>query len=416
MKASAMVSIRETDSVANTAPSEMRRPLCFVLASCQYPAGLLDGTPLCMGDISLLERAGPADRSLALLCQAFPPAQFAIFTGDQVYVDATAGLFDPSLLSPQSPWDVAYRNRDENPAWQTLIGKMGFRCFALLDDHEINDNWSAPSPPSEGELSTTDPAMLRRDIALERFRQEQISLWPVQPPENQLWLSAVLHGHPFFLADTRSERAGRTLHKLHQAEIMHQAQKNALEHWVTQVAKQPQTPAFLVSSSAVLPRTRQTAQEPTMALYADSWSGYPASLAWLLGILHKHRASNVVLLSGDHHVSSLTTITLTSPNTNAAEPLVIYAIHSSALYAPYPFANAHPRDFCEKDVFTLMESSPSPLKIQADTEFFKDDGFAVIEAHPQKISIRFIRHGDDEHQVQHAPVVLDVGGVPSARL
>ena len=72
-------------------------PVSFVAASCQYPAGVLDATPNRLGGGPV----GPADASMRRLAHALDPGHGAdrpsllLLNGDQVYIDSTAGLFDP---------------------------------------------------------------------------------------------------------------------------------------------------------------------------------------------------------------------------------------------------------------------------------------------------------------------------------
>lgn len=350
----------------------------MALASCQYPAGVLDDTPRQPLE-QLSDWAGPADRSAMRLrdhcMDASRPVDLVILTGDQVYVDATAGVFNASPLRPQDPWDSAYRQRSRNLAWQALSSTLMGKSFVLLDDHEIQDNWyrQAGVPArvfNEGEEGVN------------RFRREQTFTWPIAAPEHHLWCDvSAATPWPVFLADTRSEREGRHMDNLWQAHIMSQQQRDALTAWIARAA-QAGTPHFLVSSSAVLPRLRHTAREPAMCLYEDNWVGYPASLSWLLATLWQHRASNVVLLAGDEHVSSTCRIRLQQGH---EPPMVVHAIHSSALYAPYPFANTRPQDFAGPDDRFELDTEAGVLQVHTHTTCYPGDGFAMLEVRPDGV-------------------------------
>ena len=83
--------------------------LCFALASCQYAAGMLD--------------AQPAGASYARLAQRLadgqaPRPRFLVQTGDQVYVDATAGLFDPAVADER--FGLCYERRGMLRPWQEV--------------------------------------------------------------------------------------------------------------------------------------------------------------------------------------------------------------------------------------------------------------------------------------------------------
>ena len=78
------------------------------------------------------------------------------------------------------------------------------------------------------------------------------------------------------------------------------------------------------------------ATDPTTAasaLRSDGWEGYPHSLNELLAFIAEQRIRNVVSLSGDAHLSCVATATSQGED---GPPLVVYSIHSSALYAPFP--------------------------------------------------------------------------------
>jgi hypothetical protein len=61
----------------------------------------------------------------------------------------------------------------------------------------------------------------------------------------------------------------------------------------------------------------------------------------------EERRSNIVFLSGDAHLSIAARFIVARLGDGGTieQPIVSHSIHSSALYAPYPFANAVPEDF-----------------------------------------------------------------------
>ncbi len=63
--------------------------------------------------------------------------RFAVFAGDQVYVDPTAGLYDPASEDDRYrlPYEAWLRQRNVRNALRRIPS------FMLLDDHEIDDNW-----------------------------------------------------------------------------------------------------------------------------------------------------------------------------------------------------------------------------------------------------------------------------------
>ena len=160
--------------------------LSFALASCQYPAGLVDRLPA----QASLHRL--ADR---LTADALPRrAQLLLLLGDQVYVDDLAGLFNPAAGDEA---DHAHGMNLALPAFRRVAKALP--CYPLLDDHEVVDNWEPAEPLSS-----------REGAALESYRRHQHKLVDdtAAPPFDYRIAPA---GFPFFLFDARSMRQRRTV-------------------------------------------------------------------------------------------------------------------------------------------------------------------------------------------------------------
>lgn len=352
----------------------------FALASCQYPAGIFDGstrsTNLAPDDPDI----GPADWSmwkLAKRCrQVGSSIRAVILCGDQVYVDATAGIFDPK--TPTEAYQFAYDRFLENPNISRLL-RLGVDVFPMMDDHEYMDNWDGSEDPLDIE---------GLQEAKRQYLLHQRAIWPgpISPaepnPENPvpLWAVQEVHGFDFFFFDSRTERTPRTLENWEDQTIASEDQFNALELWLSQRQARP---AFIVSPSMVLPRTMRQSEASAMALHEDAWGAFPSSLHRLLALLHAARASRVVLLSGDEHLSSVTRIAITKQG-DEAPPVVVHSVHSSALYAPYPFANSRAEDFASPDEFGFSLIAPPPLAGEYRcsvrvSHWFPGDGFALFD-------------------------------------
>lgn len=406
-------------------------PLCFVAASCQYPSGLLDATPRARvlnamePSGAFLSTVGPADRSAALMLMALEGAHAqdgwaptrAVLMGDQVYVDEAAGVFDAAVLAADGPWGPTYARQENQPVWRRLRSALDGRCLAMPDDHEFVDNWSRPPDADTSPWAATARQQLKEGLT--QYRQHQRSLWPAHTPQpvddaDPLWLDMGTAGGPwpFFMADTRTERAARTLRTLPHDHIMGAAQRHAIEQWLAR-GQNPGGMRFLISASAVLPRPISVVREPATALHHDNWCGYPASQAWLLEQIYEHRAHNLVLLSGDEHLSSVGTVVLHRPGGHHVR---VALVHSSALYAPYPFANAQPRDLVVPDAFTLPGSN---LQVSVESlQFVPGDGFAIIQCPAAgaasdpvaaSLQVRFVRHHSQTHEPLHIDLSLQEG-------
>lgn len=337
--------VRHRQRAAATTADE---PAAFALASCQFPAGLLDGSSRRTDWIPTLADAGPAAQSLfrlALQFEADPTLGLAVLCGDQVYVDMSAGLFDPGHLA--TPFEFAYQRLADNPGMQRLL-RSGSEIVALIDDHEIVDNWEPLPKPADRDRNRK----LLDNKALPMYLRHQRRMWPAPPdPPHRLWSERVVAGHAFFFADTRTERECRQLGNWRQARMISAAQRDALLAWIGAHAAD-RRPAFVVSPSIVLPRPLALQRGAAMALHVDPWSGWPASQHELLAHVCDSGASSLVFLSGDEHLSCVARIALRC-EADPAREVVVHSVHSSALYAPYPFANASEADFAADETFSF---------------------------------------------------------------
>lgn len=327
--------------------------LLFVMVACQYPGGMLDRTPTIApsgaGPGSHRTRGGsdgPADLALAALLAwlkdgAEPDHLFTM--GDQIYVDATAGLFDPR--NTDGAQERLAETRMESPALKDVSARLT-QVTALMDDHEVHDNWE-PSLNAEQE----ERLQARMKPARAAFIRSQTML--ASPP---LWRTVPVRGTPFFIGDTRTERHARSPLRLNTARIMGTDQEQALASHLRAAHDAGLPFKFIATSSMVLPRRLATRDACTDAypgsIESDAWDGYPASLHALLGHIVDHEIDNVVFMSGDEHIGMVTRITLRK-DTPGAKPLSAVSIHAGALYAPYPFANATEFDFAETDSFSF---------------------------------------------------------------
>ena len=157
------------------------------------------------------------------------------------------------------------------------------------------------------------------------------------------------------------------------------AQRTGLLNWLLE-HKDLARPLFIATPSMVLPRRLMTAHEPAAALMSDAWDGYPASLHCLLATLCHHEIRNVVLLSGDEHFSCHARIVLRDMTGHC---VVVHSIHSSALYAPYPFANGVQQLLAGDETFQF--DAPGVVQggsfsCQVKTTFAPlGDGFATVQ-------------------------------------
>lgn len=364
--------------------------LWLLLVACQYPGGVLDRTPLVYapdaGPASLKEWAlprGPADAGVDSLREYLRRAPHPNATatrlalGDQIYVDATAGLFDPR--NQDAPFERLNQERTASPAWAEVFS--GQSVIALMDDHEIVDNWEPSADPARNLL-------LRQQMETARAAFIQ---WQRPGAAGPLWFTTQLQASPgtpaaLFVGDTRTEREARSPITLTRARIMGAAQESALQDFLlTRAGDFPFT--FVATSSMVLPRLLATcdtvetpgtgSQGPSAypgSIESDAWDGYPASLHWLLGLVLERGTDDVVFLSGNEHIGMVARITLRRGN----KTVTAWSVHAGALYAPYPFANATRFDFADVDTFSFR--TPAGEATCTVETWFPDmaDGFCSL--------------------------------------
>lgn len=368
----------------------------FVLASCQYPGGILDRTPPGMPRAAT---AGPSDASYLRLrdrldagatATAAAPS-FLVLAGDQVYVDATAGLFDARNLDDR--FRVPYASLFGARGPRAVLGRLP--AYMVMDDHEVVDNWEA-DPAGAAPLEPTANDTLRAR-ALKEFRRYQRP-WDFAPEASPaLFRQAVLGGLPFFFADSRLERAPRLASDAVQADIMGAPQAQAIAAWLAQPA--PRGPRFFVSSAMVLPRQiHSRSAGGAVHFRSDAWDGYPGALHRLLAGVFERGGSDVVFLSGDAHRGNVARIVLTRVGSD--RQVVAHSVHCPALYAPYPFANALAEDFAQVDAFAFEAADAQGVGQRYRCEVKSwfpapGDGFAVLRVHQKakgwRVAVEFDR-------------------------
>jgi len=356
----------------------MTKPLRLFLSACLYPGGLLDhsrrpreGEGTSLTDPTNL--AGPPDYAFkrwlvsnsALRIDLNSRADL-VMAGDQIYVDATAGLFDPRQKDEPLERTYAALRKQE---WRSMA-IFNFESVALMDDHEVGDNWE----PS---------AHFKRNQQLEEELAAAVSLFLKQqrtsPRNSTLSLPhTLLSGHLLFVGDSRTERSARDAKNLKAANIMSRRQMNALVNALAQASEGQWK--FAATSSILLPRRLSTAEGTySTAIRSDAWDGYPASLHELLGEVADRGLQNCVFLSGDEHIPCVARVTL-KPRGSQQPVVKLWSVHAGALYAPYPFANAVPEDFADTDAFNFVSPNGTAWTCEVTAEFppHLDDGFLEI--------------------------------------
>jgi cholesterol oxidase len=336
------------------------KELVFAIGSCQYPTAMLEHVVSGASYARLGKRLDAGDS---------PRPQCALLVGDQIYVDGTAGLFDPTSQFDRHvrPYELLFCMDSVRDVLRRLP------AFMMLDDHEILNNWEPRVDDAR-----PDPAMVDGRRSYEKFERRagpdlRSAVWDSRKP---MWYSFEVNGFPLFMADTRTERTARTARTIESARIMSIGQHAALLRWLH--AQPADVPKIIASPAILLPRHARTLQrgQRAGALRSDAWDGFPRSLHRVLGYIAKKRIPNVVFVSGDEHLGCVARIEVAW---DGHDPIVIHSVHSSPLFAPFPFANAKRADFVAAESFKFPSEHAGPFHCTVDTEFgAPGDGFLLL--------------------------------------
>lgn len=341
--------------------------IAFVAFSCQYPAGLVE-EPVTYGSMSRLARTLEEGARIPLL---------TVSLGDLVYVDATAGLFDPFAVSDRfaGPYDRLAKAR----AFEDARTWMSDRFAALPDDHEMAENWQ--------------PDLHDRDGTIARSRGIEAFVGKLKAPVTgdlqglgRLFPDRVSDASwQLFLADTRLHRERRFGPGIATAHLLHERERFALETWLrTEQRDHGDRPKFVLCPSLVLPRRLGLDRDgPYGRLASDAWDGYPRSLGWLLSTIATHRIANVVFVSGDEHLAMICEARLQVRGHDDA--VTVHSVHCPAMHAPYPFANSRPEDFEDDgDTFDIapVPGTDEPVRCTVVRTLFPPvrEGFVLVRA------------------------------------
>ena len=377
--------ILSSDSV-RAATDPQAQQVRFALASCRYAATMTDreAADATFGRMrNLLER--PVNGRLV--------PQLLFLVGDQIYADATYGAFDPT--EDVERYDQRYFEVWTAPNAREVLRRLPM--YPMLDDHELEDNYEGVS---------TEPGDI--EAGVRAFEQFQLRLAARirnrangRPRRYAYGVSA--GGYNFFVADTRMTRGRQPRNGT--ATIMAQQPMHTLQSWLrAQQRKRGPAPKFVISPSVVAPWAVETRGNRAYAIRTDDWDGYPDSVAELLQFIAQERIENVVFLSGDLHCSLLCTLQLSA---NGGAPVPAYSVVSSALYSPYPFANARRSDLEERysGLYSDWANEPAgALGVCYDAEFVTaQESFAVIGVKPVgsrwRLSVEFDVAGGVERRV-----------------
>ena len=397
-------------AVVRTFPAEGRNEgrVSFLLGSCRYP-GLLwkvrhsDRIFAPMARLAQGKAASPeADDDAPAAARADRP-RFVLMVGDQIYAD---------LFNKIVPFGRADTYREFRDRYLTAFGSPNIRrlmqrlpTYMILDDHEIEDNWS------QDRLRRSAKYQLFT-IAVDAYLSYQWSHGP-RTWGRRLYYRFDCGGLPFFVLDTRTQRfiegpkgdlARNNLLGRPTLPGAPPGQLQRLLEWLDeQQAARGNAPKFVVTSGVFVPspisaRTSLAAADPEALERSDGWPAFPVTRSAILRRIVDAGIQNVVFLSGDIHCCNVAEVFLTG--TPEAEQIKMFSVTSSAFYWPFPFADGEPSDFVhdsraegQEDTFRFQDFQGRELAMDYRAwNFSQEDNFAHLTVDREAAELRVQVH------------------------
>jgi alkaline phosphatase D len=363
----------------------LAQPFAFLLGSCRYPGILWRGIKHSDQIFAAMEQQVHAD--------AENPARLVLMVGDQIYADKFNCNLPVGCAESFEEFQQRYHDAFGARHMRSLMQRVPH--YMILDDHEIEDNWSQDRYDTERRLYTN---------AMQAYSSYQ---W-VHSPRNfgeRLYYSFDCGGFPFFVMDARTQRfmgsAGSPLdrhdtlsdnHMLGRPSATEFSQLSQLLLWLYQQDRN--VPKFIVSSSVFVPNPMDVRSGKNPSVKAleecDSWPAFPETRKALLQCIVENKIQNVVFLSGDIHCSNVASLHFVD-NQGVDLGITAFALTSSALYWPFCFAAGDPagyvhdsRDAAQFDPFVTEQFT---LHYEA-FNFTQQDNFCRVEVDSNKKCLR----------------------------
>ena len=352
-------------------------------------------------------------------------AKFTLMVGDQIYADALNRAIPIRRADHYEEFQERYISAFGGPNLRKLLRSS--TSYMILDDHEIEDNWTQ-------DRIWSDDKHLLFNIAMTAYMNYQWSHGPRTWGE-MLYYQFACAGYPFFVLDTRTQRFKdeqeglRDNHLLGRPNIdpMHPGQLWRLLEWLTeQHTKSGNVPKFIVTSSVFVPNAmdermypappvdeRFPTREPPITSdeilvfdanrrrreASDSWPAYPNTRQTILKHIVDKKIQNVVFLAGDIHCSNVAEIYFDG---SQGKDLKAFSVTSSAFYWPLWIGDGDPNSYVH-DSKAEGQEDPFPVLGTDAVMHYKSFGFTpkdnftridVNKAdHTMTVSV-FDEHGD----------------------
>lgn len=317
------------------------RSLAFAAGCCRHPGTGLER-----------ELSGRGLQALAAAADSPDGPAFALLTGDQIYADATGGIFD--VEERLEKFVARYERAFAAKAFRSLASRVPL--YMAADDHEIEDGWSLARTRASN-LGAMERAGNQRAYewarslfyAHQRLHGPDSAELAGEPLRSRAWYTFDMAGASFFVMDTRLERdteaPGDQKPPLAMRRLVDGAQLAALGKWLDRLKNQA-APKFIVSGSVFAPGLAAYAADRASARSADNWQGFATERALVAREIASRKLENVVFLSGDYHCGAVGALSLFDGQGSSVRA---YAIVSPPFFAPYPFANTRACQVCPQE-------------------------------------------------------------------
>lgn len=388
---------------ANLKPGVPCGPISFLLGSCRYTGVLWKAKHSDKIFGPMLEEAlgGPHTVSNA------PPRRrvnFSLMIGDQIYADEYWRGMPIGRADKYYEFQERYLEAFGSRNMRALLSQIP--TYMMLDDHEIEDNWSQDRLRSKRDLFYLAIGAYMSYQWCHGPRHEDSYLTVLREGKRNflkhrdvitLYYDFECAGYPFFVLDTRTQRwldDEGTLdnHLLGKPSLSkpEPSQLDRLRAWLKDMHElRGNAPKFIVTPSVFLPnRVDERFGNSRGQGKSDSWPAFPNTRSAILEIIVKEGIQNVIFLCGDIHSSCVCRMDFEGKGSQ----LRAYSIVSSAFYWPWCFADGDPGDFVHDSKFVKTKDPfklPSGLGVMHYKAwgFTQADNFCRIDVNPETHSL-----------------------------
>ncbi|MFN3200244.1 MAG: alkaline phosphatase D family protein [Bradymonadia bacterium] len=291
--------------VRTSPPSD--HPISFVFGSCRYMLSILGGH---FGD----DRGDKAFGSILDQIHDGQITDLLLMVGDQIYADDLGPVAPDETLEA---FRARYRAAFTEHHLRSLMGQVP--TYMILDDHEIDDDWSQDRVLNNAETRSLFIAATQSYESYQAIHGPRYNVEDKEPPR-PYWYTFEQGAASFFVLDTRTERFKRA----DPPQIISDEQMGALLAWL----ESTEGLKFVVSSVPFFPDSK---------ISKEKWNGFSAQRLRVLEHIRQRRLSPVVFLSGDLHASVAARLDCTVPvgDDDLPDPdFQVYSIVSSAFFWP----------------------------------------------------------------------------------